>query len=265
MSPKPWGWAAGPRCPHPSTLSTRLSPLHPLTSPFHVHQPLQPSVCPSSYPFSLPSPPSSPPHRPSSFSRCARLQPSCPCRRSRPGRPSPWPGRPSPWHLGCGIPGAGICRGGGAGAAGAGRWERPREVQDGRQGMSIVHHRSRPGLTAPLGFGGGGGPGRAPRLLGLGQRGGQDRPLAPHPCVGSGCSQRKAMVKVGRSFAAGRCPVGTGIPLGWASPWGGHPSRTGIPLGWAFHQSEHPTGMGIPLGWASPQGGHPPRTGIPPG
>lgn len=231
MSPKPRGWAAGPRCP---PLPASIRSVHPsITSP-SAHLPIPrpsapPAVCLSILLLlfsALPSPPSSPPRRPSSFSRCARLQPSCPCRRSRPGHPSPWPGRPSPWHLGCGIPGAGICRGGGAGAAGAGRWERPREVQDGRQGMSIVHHRSRPGLTAPLGSGGGGGPGRAPRLLGLGQGG-------PGSATGP---------------TRGPTPM-CGV---WLQPEKGH-GKGGVQLhGWQVPRwHRYPPGMGIPPGQAS--------------
>lgn len=247
MSPKVGDWAASPFCPHPSIPSVRPSLLHLLTSPFHLQQPLRPSVRPSRS-FPLPSSLLSPPCRPLSLSPRARLQPSRPCRCSR---PSSWLGRPSPWHLGCGIPGTGICRGGGAGAAGAARWERPWEVKDSRQGMSIVHHRSWPGLTAPLGSGGGGGPGRAPRLLGPGPGGVQDRPLVPHaalhPCVGSGCSRRKVVTKAVCSSAAGRRPVGMG------NPWDGHPAgraspRTGIPLGWASHRGGHPFGVGLPLG-----------------
>lgn len=211
-------------------------------------------------------------HPPLPFSRRA---PS-PSRLSLPWRLSPRPWRPSPWHLGCSIPGAGICWAAGAGAAGARQRERPREVQDGRQGMSIVHHRSWPGLTAPLGSGGGGGPGRARRLPGPGPWG-RHRPLAlhpvPQPCVGLGCSwSGKRGGKGGAQLRGWQVPSSRGTPLGQAS------CRVGIPLGQASPPEpggESPwdrfsPGISIPWGWAYPQGEHPlgrahPGTGFPPG
>jgi len=228
-----------PSCPPLPTSIPSVCPSIPsvrpsIPSPSIPHPPAPPAVCPSVLPSALPSDTPSPR---TPFFRRALLQPSRPRHRSPwPGRPSPWPGRPSPWHLGRGIPGAGICRAGGAGAAEAERQERPQEVEDGRQGMSIVHHRSRPGLTAPLGSGGGGGPGRPPRLLGPGL-GGRDWPLAPraapHSCVGSGCSWRKAK----------------GHLRGWQVPgWHCCPAGMGIPLGWASHQYRHPPGTSTPLG-----------------
>lgn len=149
--------------------SVHPSLLHPLTSPFHV---ISPSGCclsiflllPSALCHPLPADPLLPPAVPVSI---AAIPAAAPGRDIRPHGC----GRPSPWHLDCSISDAGIRRGGGAGAAEAGSWERPREVQDDRQGMSIVHHRSRPGLTAPLGSGGKAGPGRALRLPGQGPEG----------------------------------------------------------------------------------------------
>lgn len=261
MSPKVGDWAASPCCPHPSTPSVRPSLLHPLTSSFQLQQPLWPSVRPSRS-FPLPSSLLSPPCRPLSLSRRARLQPSHPCRCSR---PSSWLGRPSPWHLGCGIPGTGICRGGGAGAAGAGRWERPWEVKDSRQGMSIVHHRSWPGLTAPLGSGGGGGPGRALRLLGPGPGGSR----TGHWSHTQLCTLAWGLAAAGERWWQ-RWGVAlrlAGALLAWVTPgmgilrgghlpgqashWDGHPTGVSTPLGWVFPWDKHPTGVGIALGQAS--------------
>lgn len=195
-------------------------------------------------------------HPPLPFSRRA---PS-PSRLSLPWRLSPRPWRPSPWHLGCSIPGAGICRAAGAGAAGARQRERPREVQDGRQGMSIVHHRSWPGLTAPLGSGGGGGPGRARRLPGPG-------PWGPAPATGPApgpTALRGAWLQLewekrwqrwgAAPWLAGPeqqgYPAGTGILRGGHPPGAGFPPRTrgGIPLGSVFPRDKHPVGVGIPSG-----------------
>lgn len=255
-------------CPCPSV---HPSLLHPLTSPFHVHQPLRLLSVHLSPPslHSLPSPP----RRPPSFSRCARLHPSHSRRRSRPGRPSPRLRRPSPWHLDCSISDAGIRRGGGAGAAEAGRWERPREVQDDRQGMSIVHHRSRPGLTAPLGSGGKAGPGRAPGLPGQGPEGTEMatgltnsptsmRGVWPQPEKGCGKGGGSSMVSrcsagmavlLGQAPLRDRLPSRMGIPLEWASLWNGHPPGTVLPLEQAPHRdgnSAHRTcpEMGFSLG-----------------
>lgn len=240
-------------CPCPSV---HPSLLHPLTSPFHVHQPLRLLSVHLSPPslYSLPSPP----RRPPSFSRCARLHPSHSRRRSRPGRPSPRLRRPSPWHLDCSISDAGIRRGGGAGAAEAGRWERPREVQDDRQGMSIVHHRSRPGLTAPLGSGGKAGPGRAPGLPGQGPEGTEMatgltnsptsmRGVWPQP--EKGCGKGGGQLRGWQVFCWHGCPPGTGTSPGQASLQDGHPSGMGIPLEWASSWDSPPTGAGTPPGW----------------
>lgn len=274
MSPKPLRWPTYPCLPpHPPP---------PIPCP-SVPLSVRPSIPRRSLSFCPPRVLEREGHPPLPFSRRA---PS-PSRLSLPWRPSPRPWRPSPWHLGCSIPGAGICRAAGAGAAGAGRRERPREVQDGRQGMSIVHHRSWPGLTAPLGSGGGGGPGRARRLLGAGTVGASTghwpRTRSHSPAWGlAAAGVGKEVAKVGRSSVAGRyraagVPRWDRNPAGCASlwdgvQWGGHPPGAGLPPepGWESPWDRFSPGISIPWGWAYPQGEHPPgrahpRTGFPPG
>lgn len=230
----------GMLCPRPSV---HPSLLRALTSPFHTRQPLRLLSVHLSPPslHSLPSPP----RRPPSFSRCARLHPSHSC------RPSPRLRRPSsPWHLDCSISDAGICRGGRAGAAEAGRWERPREVQDDRQGMSIVHHRYRPGLTAPLGSGGTAGPGRAPGLPGQGPEG-TEMATGPTNSPTSVCDHKRNAAAKGDA-----APWLAAVLLARLSSWHGHLSGTGFPLEWASRQNGRPRGTVLPLEWAPHRGGN---------